>query len=175
MSRFVTAAALNLCVTFATQLCAQTSSGANWNSNWGFRSANDVSIGISRANAIRQAELGPSKTVITTTNYYETDNRSNYVDITAQGDVASDYHIGDVIDQNTNAVGSMNTGSTTIEINGSQNSVIAENTSTNDGCVDGSILNSTLSAAEAMEQVHGGTALGPAGLPGFFSSLECAQ
>lgn len=128
-----------------SEASAQSSPGQNWSAGWGFQTANDRAVGLSRANAIMQAEKGPTPTtVMNTTNYNTTDNRSNYVDVTTAGDVSTDYQIGDDIGQNTNSVGSMNTGNTTIDINGDSNSIHAINSADNTGCVDGSALTNTM-------------------------------
>ena len=130
----------------AEDAAAQSSPGQNWSSGWGFRSATDKSVALSRATTIMQAENDPAPTtVVNTTNYYTTDNRSNYVDVESTGSVTTDFQIGDEIGQNTNAVGSMNTGNTTIEVNGNSNSIDAINSAENTGCVDGSALTSTMS------------------------------
>ena len=43
-------------------------------------------------------------------------------------------------------LGSLNTGETRIEVNGNDNSIIATNSATTEGCVDGSINFSSLSS-----------------------------
>ena len=146
--------------------------GNSWSGGWGFQSATDRSVGLQRANAVRSAEQGQGPTtVVNTTNYYNTDNRSNYVDVTSDGEVTSDFQIGDRIDQNTNSVGSMNTGTTTIDIVGDNNAIVAENKAENTGCVDGSALSNTMTRPENTGSLglsglvnSGGT------LPGFSSS-----
>lgn len=162
LPQIMLAASFACCSAFVGSASAQSTPGADWGASWGFRTANDTSVGLARANAIRSAELGPAKTEITYNNHYATDNRSNYVDINTQGAVTSDFHIGDAIDQNTNAVGSMNTGNTTIDIEGSGNSIVAENSASNDGCIDGSVLNNSTMTNE------GATF---AGTPGAVASL----
>lgn len=127
-----------------------SAAGNNWSSSWGFASASDRSVSLQRAQAIRSAQVGSSPTtVVNTTNYNNTntDNRTNYIEnITDQGGIQSDLHVGDAIGSNTNSVGSMNTGSTTIEIDGTGNVVDANNFADNGGCVDGSINSATSSA-----------------------------
>lgn len=70
--------------------------------------------------------------------YY--DNRYNYVESNSGGgEISTDFQIGDDIGENTYAVGSINTGSTNIEVNGTGNYVDAVNSAETNGCVDGSI------------------------------------
>jgi len=129
-----------------------SSAGNNWSSGWGFASPSDRSLSLQRAQAIRQAQVdsGPS-TVVNTTNYNSSDNRTNYIEnITDQGGIQSDLHVGDAIGSNTNSVGSMNTGSTTIEIDGADNVVDANNFADNSGCVDGSINTASSSATQPL-------------------------
>ena len=87
---------------------------------------------------IRNAENGADPTSVYNT---YNDNRYNYIDTTNPGDgtVNADLHIGDEIGTNTNSVGAMNTGSTTIDLSGDNNTVIADNTADSTGCVDGSV------------------------------------
>ena len=124
---------------------AQSAPGTDWSSGWSFRNSNQVSVGTSRANIMLQARksAGPS-TVVNTTNYYNTDNRTNYMDVATDGDVSTDFQVGDDIGQNTNSVGSMNTGNTTIDVAGSNNMIDAVNSADNTGCVDGSVFNGSV-------------------------------
>lgn len=129
----------------ATPAFAQNVStvGAGWSSSWGFKSSSDKSIALSRAQVIKNAETVASPTtVVTYNNSYVTDNRNNYVDVSTEGDVTTDFQLGDRIGQNTNAVGSMNTGTTNIDIQGSSNVITATNSADNSGCVNGSALES---------------------------------
>ena len=151
------AASLGLCtfLMFAPQDGAaqnMSSAGANWSSGWGFASPSDRSLSLQRAQAIRQAQGGTSPTtVVNTTNYNSSDNRMNYIEnITDQGGIQSDLHVGDAIGSNTNSVGSMNTGSTTIEIDGAGNYVDANNFADNSGCVDGSINTATSTSTQPL-------------------------
>jgi hypothetical protein len=117
--------------------------GQGWTSSWGFKSSSDASVALSRAQVIRNAETTQSPTSVTTYNTtYTTDNRSNYVDVVTEGQVTTDFQLGDRIGQNTNAVGSMNTGTTNIDIVGSSNVISATNSADNTGCVNGSALDS---------------------------------
>lgn len=119
------------------------SSGQTWSGSWGFASATDRSIGLQQAQVLRQVEGGTADPTTTYNNYY--DNRSNYVEASSgSGAVTTDNHVGDEIGENTYAVGSLNTGSTTIDVTGDGNVVDAVNSSETNGCVDGSIA--TLSA-----------------------------
>jgi hypothetical protein len=140
--------------TFAQPARAQnvSSAGSNWSSSWGFASASDRSISLQRAQAIRTARIGTSpSTIVNTTNYNSSDNRMNYIEnITDQGGIHSDLHVGDAIGSNTNSVGSMNTGSTTIEIDGTGNIVDANNFADNAGCVDGSINTASSTSAQPL-------------------------
>jgi len=139
---------------------AQTfaSSGQNWSGGWGFPSVSERSLAIQQAQAIRQAETtaGPS-TVMTNNNQYFNDNRSSYQEVTGQvlelGTI--DFQLsGDRIGQNTNSIGSMNTGTTNIDVNGSGNEIVASNLAENKGCVDGSIQQET-TALESIESPSG--------------------
>lgn len=114
------------------------SSGQSWSSSYGFSSATDRSLRLQQAQVVRTAEQGADPTsVYNTTNYY--DNRSGYIETNATGDVTGDQQIGDQIGQQTYSVGSLNTGSNTIEVHGSGNVIDAVNAARTNGCVDGSI------------------------------------
>ena len=126
-----------------------SSSGQNWSSGWGFPSPSDRSLSLQQAQAIRLAErtAGPSS-VVTTYNEFYNDNRSSYQEVI--GDVLElgsiDFQLsGDRIGQNTNSIGSMNTGTTNIDVVGSNNEIIATNAAETEGCVDGSIQQETSS------------------------------
>jgi len=121
------------------------SQGQNWSSSWGFGSPSDQSLRLQQAQAIRQAQIasGPSTVVsnhTTNNNNIVNDSRSSYQEIVGEGaGIGTDFHLnGDRIGQNTNSVGSMNTGTTNIEVVGENNSIIATNSSESDGCIDGS-------------------------------------
>lgn len=122
------------------------STGTGWSANWGFSSSNDRSLGLATAQAIRTARTAPLAPVYNTYNETTYDNRGNYQEynLTDSATVAGGaFHIGDQIGQNTNSIGSMNTGTTNIDVQGSGNSIVATNGADNTGCVDGSIgLNS---------------------------------
>ena len=134
---------------FATPSAAQnfSSAGAGWSGSWGFGSVSDRNVAISQAQTMRNAEKGPAITSQTTynTNY---DNRTNYVDVqSGDGDVVTDLQVGDNIGENTYAVGSLNTGSTTISVEGSDNKIEANNSADSTGCTNASILNITSEGA----------------------------
>lgn len=120
-----------------------SSSGQNWSSGWGFASPSDRSLALQQAQAIRQARIEPGpSTVITNHSSTINDARSNYQEVMGEAlnIHAIDFQLdGDRIGQNTNSVGSMNTGNTTIDINGANNSINAINSADTQGCVDGSI------------------------------------
>jgi hypothetical protein len=119
-----------------------SSGGQNWSGGWGFSSASDRSLAMQQAQAIRAAKVQPGPTTVVTnysTNNY--DNRSSYQEVfgeTLTFDTIDFQLNGDRIGQNTNSVGSMNTGTTNIDITGSNNNVVATNSADNQGCVDGS-------------------------------------
>jgi hypothetical protein len=122
-----------------------STSGQNWSGGWGFSGTAERTLSVQRAqamHAIENAPAGPS-TVIT----YNTwnDSRSNFVDNTGTDGQTLDlnFQVGDTIGQNTNTIGAMNTGQTTIDITGSGNSVSAVNGADSRGCLDGSVTNST--------------------------------
>lgn len=135
----------------ASALQAQNfaSPGSNWSSSWGFQSMSQRSLLVQQAQAIRAASVpaGPG-TVVHNTSTTINDNRTRYQEIIGGSGGMGDLtlQVADVIGQNTNSVGSMNTGSTTIEIRGDGNSVTAVNSSESNGCIDGSVqlLSSTL-------------------------------
>jgi len=120
-----------------------TSTGQSWSSGWGFASPSDRSLSLQQAQAIRQARVQPGpSTVITNYNNTINDSRSNYQEVL--GDTLTfdtiDFQLnGDRIGQNTNSIGAMNTGSTTIEVMGDNNRIDAINAADSQGCVDGSI------------------------------------
>lgn len=114
------------------------SAGQSWSGNWGFSSAADRSLALQQAQVLRQAEGQTTDPSTVYNNYY--DNRSDYVEANSQnGDVQTDFQIGDEIGENTYSVGSLNTGSTTIAVDGNSNQIDAVNSADTKGCVDGSI------------------------------------
>lgn len=142
------ASAFVLSVAVAQPLKAQNygSSGQSWTSNWGFASVGDRSLGLQTAQAIRSARQTALSPVYNT--YNSTDNRTNYQEYNGgEGAVmGGGFQVGDQIGQNTNSIGSMNTGTTDINITGNSNSVVATNGADNTGCVDGSIGLNTIGA-----------------------------
>lgn len=119
-----------------------SSSGQNWSGSWGFSSATDRSIALQQAQVLRQVEDPAAQPETVYNNYY--DNRSNYVETNAsEGDVTTDFQIGDEIGENTYAVGSLNTGNTTIAVDGNNNVIDSVNSADTRGCVDGSINSAT--------------------------------
>ncbi|MFO7804106.1 MAG: hypothetical protein R6V30_00355 [Paracoccaceae bacterium] len=125
--------------------------GQSWSSGWGFQSASDRSLALQQANAIRSARTSPepsTKVTNNTTNYntVSEDNRSNYQEVLGDDlDLDTiDFQLnGDRIGQNTNSVGSMNTGTTNIDVQGDANEVVATNAAETEGCVDGTIEQNT--------------------------------
>jgi hypothetical protein len=109
------------------------------------------------------------------TNYNNTvnDSRSNYQEVI--GDTLSmdtiDFQLnGDRIGQNTNSIGAMNTGSTSIEVVGDNNAIDAINAADSRGCVDGSIQQES-ALFESMASPSGiDISVSPAG-----RSMRCAQ
>jgi hypothetical protein len=142
MVRWAAALCVGIALLFgvgATSAEAQSvgSPGSSWSGNWSFASPTDRSIALQKAQMIRNAEFGvePS-TVYNTYN----DSRNNYVETNNKnGTVSTDLHNGDYTGQNTYAVGSLNTGSTTISVAGDGNTVDANNSAETKGCVDASI------------------------------------
>lgn len=120
--------------------------GASWSGTWNFGSVSDRSLGLQTAQAVRQAQQAQQAPIYYT--YNTNDNRSNYQEFNNGDGMLSSgaFQIGDQIGQNTNSIGSMNTGTTTIDITGSNNAVTANNGADNTGCVDGSIGLNTLGA-----------------------------
>jgi hypothetical protein len=117
---------------------AQSPYGAasDWNRSWGFRSPSSDSIALQRALAIRKAKNESPDTVV----YNTTDNRSNYIEnVSESGEITSTIDNSSDVGTNTNSVGSMNTGSTEISVDGGNNVVDATNSSSNTGCTDGSV------------------------------------
>lgn len=126
---------------------AQYASGQqSWSMGYGFPSATQTSVKNSAADLQKKAESGyyrPATTLVT--NIYNTDNRQNYVENNAKGGakVKMDNMFGDDIGQNTNVIGAMNTGQTTVDVKGRNNSVDAVNAADSKGCLDGSVNTST--------------------------------
>ena len=124
-----------------------SSSGQSWSSTWGFSSATDRSIALQQAQVLRQVE-DPAAQPETVYNTYN-DNRSNYVEAnSSDGAITVDNQLGDKIGENTYAVGSLNTGSTTIAVEGDGNIIDSINSADTQGCVDGSINAMPLNTAE---------------------------
>ena len=81
------------------------------------------------------------------------DNRQGSFDnITASGNASVDSatHVGDEIGQNTNVIGAINNSSTSVEVQGSNNSVTTNNGATNSGCLNGGITTIDGSSASAV-------------------------
>lgn len=137
-----------------------STAGQNWSSSWGFASAADRGVALQQAQAIRQAQMQPGPSTLitnTTTNSVFNDNRSNYQEVLGETLAIDsiDFQLnGDRIGQNTNSVGSMNTGTTYIDVVGSGNHIVATNAAETQGCVDGSIQLET-SLFEAMASPSG--------------------
>ena len=142
MIRMATASCIGivLCLLLSVHMAqAQSvgSAGSSWSGDWSFSSGTDRSIALQQAQMIRLAEIGVDPSTIYNT---YNDNRSNYVESnSAGGAVTTDLHIGDEIGENTYAVGSLNTGSTTITVDGTGNTIDANNSAETNGCVDASI------------------------------------
>lgn len=115
------------------------SSGTSWSGSWGFSAAGDRSVNLQTAQAVRAARNGGPQTVVNNI----TDNRTNFVDYTAAAgsSFVSDFHVGNA---STNTIGAMNTGETSITVEGDNNLVTATNAADSIGCQDGSIASSTL-------------------------------
>src|SRR5690606_24624687 len=114
-----------------------SSSGQSWSGSWNFSSATDRSIALQQAQVLRQVENPTPQPETVYNNYY--DNRSNYVEANSQdGAITVDNHVGDEIGENTYAVGSLNTGNTTITVDGDSNVIESVNSADTQGCVDGS-------------------------------------
>lgn len=100
----------------STQSAAQNMNGpgATWNSSWGFASASDRSLGLAQAQAQRAARepAGPGSVT------YETVYNNT---------------------TNTNTVGAMNTGDTTVTVTGDGNSLNTTSAADSIGCLDGSV------------------------------------
>lgn len=143
-NRTLLCAALVCVALFPSISSAQSfsSSGQNWSGSWGFSSATDRSIALQQAQVLRQVEDPAAQPETVYNNYY--DNRSNYVETNAsKGNVTTDFQIGDEIGENTYAVGSLNTGNTTIAVDGDNNVIDSVNSADTRGCVDGSINSAT--------------------------------
>jgi hypothetical protein len=142
------ACVLCLLAASVTQATAQNagSPGQSWSGTWNFGSPADRGLALQTAQAIRAARQAPLSPVYNT--YNTTDNRTNYQEyVGGDGSVmGGSFQVGDQIGQNTNSIGSMNTGTTNIEITGSNNAVNATNGADNSGCVDGSIGINTVGA-----------------------------
>jgi hypothetical protein len=124
-----------------------SSSGQSWSGSWNFSSATDRSIALQQAQVLRQVEKATPQPETVYNNYY--DNRSNYVEAHSQdGAITVDNQVGDEIGENTYSVGSLNTGNTTIAVDGDGNVIDSVNSADTQGCVDGSINTMPLSTAE---------------------------
>lgn len=132
------------------------SSGQSWSSSYGFASAADRSLRLQQAQVLRQVEgHADPTTVYNTETYY--DNRTGYIETNAQGSVTGAQQIGDQIGQQTYSVGSLNTGSNTIEVHGNNNTVDSVNSAETDGCVDGSIREANTTVYGSATAVADGT------------------
>lgn len=145
---------------FAVPAVAQSygSSGAGWSGSWGFPSSVDRSVNLQTAQAVRAARQVAPQSIVTSI----TDYRSNYVDYTAAAGsgFVSDFRVGN---DSTNTVGAMNTGDTTVTVEGEDNIVTASNTADSIGCQDGSILSSVLGTSTPLVAQADGT-FAPSGI-----------
>lgn len=87
--------------------------GANWNSSWGFASTSERSLGLSQAQTQRAARQPTPGSVTYETVYNNTTN--------------------------TNTVGAMNTGDTTVTVTGQGNTLNTTSAADSAGCLDGSV------------------------------------
>lgn len=109
--------AVTACVAVTTGNAQSFSSpGTSWSSSWSYSSATDRSVGLATAQAIFAARIDP---VAPITNVYNATNT-------------------------TSSVGSMNTGSTTVTVNGDGNTVNSSAGANTAGCVDGSLSTSLI-------------------------------
>lgn len=151
------AASLILAISAPAAAQNYSSAGQSWAGVFGFNTASDRSVALQRAEAIRNAEEGDPQVVYNTNNY--NDNRSNYIEVdSGGGTISGSSQIGDAIGEQTYSVGALNTGSTTITVEGDNNSLVANNTAESSGCVDGSIVHSstTTSPGAADANAYGG-------------------
>lgn len=124
---------ITLLMAFGSVCHAQSysSTGTSWSSSWGYSTIADRSLGVATAQAIEAHRAGVATPV---NNTFTTTNT-------------------------TSSVGSMNTGTTSIQITGDNNTVTAPNGADNTGCVDGSLSTSTIDGVNAFP-------LGPIDLTG---------
>jgi hypothetical protein len=87
--------------------------GSNWNSSWGFASTAERALGLSQAQTQRAARQ-PTPNSVTYSTVYNNNT-------------------------NTNTVGAMNTGDTTVTVTGDSNSLNTTSTADSAGCLDGSV------------------------------------
>jgi hypothetical protein len=89
-------------------------SGSSWNGSYGFLTSSDRAVGLSQAQAIRAArQANTASTVI-----YQTTNNTT---------------------TNTNTVGAMNTGDTSVTVTGDGNTLTTTSAADSTGCLDGSV------------------------------------
>lgn len=149
---------LGLCIAaaallFASQASAQNTvnPSANWNSSYGFSTAQETTVRILQADTIKKAEegyydsFGPAQVTM----YNSYDYRQGHIEITAGEGARIDVenHTGDTIGQNTNVIGAINQSTTTIDIGGSNNSVTAISGAESTGCQDGSVNIATVTSS----------------------------
>jgi len=138
--------------------CADSiDAGNDWGSNWTFPSPGRSTVGLLQSDLIEKQENdyydGLGKVNMTVNNDVTYDNRQGSFDnITASGNASVDSatHVGDEIGQNTNVIGAINNSSTSVEVQGSNNSVTTNNGATNSGCLNGGITTIDGSSASAV-------------------------
>jgi hypothetical protein len=101
------------CITTPAAAQNMSGSGTNWNGSWGFASTSERSLGLSQAQAQRAARQPTPGSVTYETVYNNTTN--------------------------TNTVGAMNTGSTTVTVTGDGNVLTTTSAADSAGCLDGSV------------------------------------
>lgn len=138
--------------TVAPKASAQNLNGAgsSWGGSWNFKSSSSIAAENQAADMIARARggfyssFGPASSVVNNTTI--NDNRSNYVEANSSGEAVLDVtqRTGDDIGSVSNVTGAINTGSTTITVDGTGNEITAINSSDSQGCFDGSINATTM-------------------------------
>jgi hypothetical protein len=133
-----------VCLASQSQAQSITGSGATWNGSWGFASTSERSLGLNQAQAQRAARQAPAPGSVT----YETVYNNT---------------------TNTNTVGAMNTGSTTVTVTGDGNTLTTTSAADSNGCLDGSVGWTTAETGETGPTQDYSFALNDAG-----TTINCA-
>lgn len=144
LSKNIAAPMLLFTLLISQQAIAQTASqpSSDWSSSWAFTNNGLKTQRLLQADIIRKGEGDYYDNVGKTTMYITNDNRQGSFDnIQATGDAVVNVETvtGEKTGKKTNTIGSINTSTNEIFVDGTGNSIVLTNEATSTGCQNGSI------------------------------------